>query len=184
MALSFIGAAHAATGAPAPAGSFPPFDSSTFAGQIFWLAITFGVTYYLMKTVALPRVAAIIEDRRARVANDLAEAEAAQQAAEDASKQFEAGITQAKVNAQGIGQDARNLAARESESRRHQIETELSAKMAAAERQIADTKAKAMTNVSGIAREAAAAIVERLTGAAPAANAVADAVSAADGKGA
>lgn len=184
MALSFIGAAHAATGAPAPAGSFPPFDASTFAGQLFWLAITFGATYWLMKNVALPRVGSIIEDRRARIANDLKEAEAAQKAAEDAAKQFDANLAQAKANAQSIGQTARDTAAKEADARRHQVESELSGKMAAAEKAIAETKAKAMANVGGIANDAAAAIIERLTGTAPTAKAVTDALASLTRKGA
>ncbi|MFY9971685.1 MAG: F0F1 ATP synthase subunit B', partial [Roseiarcus sp.] len=43
-------------------------------------------------------------------------------------------------------------------------EDQLAARLAEAERQIAGTRAEAMTNVSQIAREAAAAIVERLGG--------------------
>lgn len=184
MALSFIGAAHAATGAPAPGGSFPPFDASTYTGQLFWLAVTFGLTYWLMKNVALPRVVSIIENRRTHIAGDLAEAGAAQKAAEDAAKQFEANLAQAKANAQGIGQSARDAAAKEAEARRHQVESDLSSKMAAAEKAIGETKTKAMANVEGIAKEAAAAIIERLSGTAPAAKSVADALTALGRKGA
>lgn len=185
MALSFIGTAHAATGAKAAGGSsFPPFDLSTFAGQLFWLAITFGLIYWMMKTIAIPRVTSILDDRRARIANDLKAAEAAQQAAEDAAKQFEAGIAQAKSNAQSIAATARDAAAKEADARRHQVESELTAKMVAAETKIAETKAKAMSNVDGIAKDAATSIVEQLTGKAPSANQIADALTALGTKGA
>ena len=50
------------------------------------------------------------------------------------------------------------------EAKRHALEDELNGKMAAAERQIGETKARAMGNVRGIARDAAATIVEHLTG--------------------
>ena len=43
-------------------GGFPPFDSHTFGGQLLWLAIAFGALYVLMSKVALPRVAAILEE--------------------------------------------------------------------------------------------------------------------------
>ena len=166
MSFSVISAAYAA-GAPAPGGVFPPFDQSTFAGQLFWLAVTFGLTYILMSRVALPRVAGIIEDRRAKIESDLNLAAQAQKSAEDAVKAFDANIAQAKANAQGIAQSARDAASKEADTRRHQVEADLSARMAKAEQTIAATKAKAMANVEGIASEAAAAIVERLTGAAP-----------------
>ena len=50
---------------------FPPFDSTTFASQLLWFAITFALLYYLMAKVALPRIAGILEDRRDRIASDL-----------------------------------------------------------------------------------------------------------------
>lgn len=173
----FITAAHAADAAK-EGGSFPPFDASTFAGQLFWLAITFGALYWLMSKVALPRVASIIEDRRARIAADLDTAAAAQKAATDAQKAFDANMAQARANAQNIAQTAREAASKEADARRHQVESELSAKLVAAEKSIGETKAKAMANVEGIARDAAAAIVERLGGSAPQGNAINDAIAA------
>lgn len=177
MSFSFIGAAHAA-GAPAAGGAFPPFDASTFAGQLFWLAVTFGLTYVLMSRIALPRVAGIIADRRAKIEGDLKMAAEAQKSAENAAKAFEADIAKAKVDAQSIAQTARDAAAKDADARRHQVEAELSAKLVAAEKTIGETKAKAMANVEGIASEAAAAIVERLTGAAPKAADVTSALAA------
>lgn len=177
MSFSIISAAHAA-GAPAAGGAFPPFDASTFPGQLFWLAVTFGLTYVLMSRIALPRVAGIIEERRARIDSDLKAAAAAQKAAEDAAKAFEADLAKAKADAQGIAQSARDAAAKEADARRHQVEAELSAKLAKAEDTIGKTKAKAMANVEAIASEAAAAIVERLTGAAPKAAEIAGALGA------
>ncbi|HRJ69048.1 MAG TPA: F0F1 ATP synthase subunit B' [Beijerinckiaceae bacterium] len=173
----FITAAHAASGAGG-GGAFPPFDASTFAGQLFWLAVVFGALYWLMANVALPRVASIIEDRRARIAADLDTAATAQKAAADAQKAFEANLAQAKAKAQGIAQSARDAASREADARRHQVETDLTAKMVAAEKAIAETKAKAMANVEGIATDAAAAIVERLGGSKPGDKAITDAVAA------
>lgn len=53
-------------------GTFPPFDGETYASQILWLAITFGLLYWIMSKVALPRLSGILEDRRDRIAGDLA----------------------------------------------------------------------------------------------------------------
>jgi len=177
MSFSFIGAAHAA-GAPAQGGMFPPFDASTFASQLFWLAVTFGLLYVLMSRVALPRIGGIIADRRAKIESDLRDAAAAQKAAEDAAKAFEAGLSQAKANAQGIAQSAREAASKQADTRRHAVEADLSAKLAVAEAAIVEMKGKAMANVAAIAEDAAGAIVERLSGASPKAADVAKAITA------
>ena len=44
----------AVTETPAEHNVFPPFDATTFASQLLWLAITFAVLYYLMARVARP----------------------------------------------------------------------------------------------------------------------------------
>jgi F-type H+-transporting ATPase subunit b len=63
----------------APAGEhgskFPPFDSTYFASQLVWVAITFGALYLLMSRIALPRIGAILEHRRRHIADDLAQAD-------------------------------------------------------------------------------------------------------------
>ena len=54
---------------------FPPLDAGTFAPQLIWLALTFGLLYLLLKRFYLPRVGEVIEERRERIQRDLAQAE-------------------------------------------------------------------------------------------------------------
>ena len=56
---------------------------------------------------------------------------------------------------------------RQAEAERKALEERLSVKLAEAEKTIASTRAAAMSNVRGIAGDAAAAIVQQLTGTAP-----------------
>jgi F-type H+-transporting ATPase subunit b len=152
---------HAAGGEHA---SFPPFESSTFPSQLLWLAITFGALYYFMSKKALPAVGAVIENRKARIARDLDDAAAMQQQADAAAAAHAKMLADARVNAQGVAQEARDKLAADSAAKRKVLEDQLSDRLAAAEDQIAATRAQAMTNVSGIARDAAGAIFERLLG--------------------
>jgi F-type H+-transporting ATPase subunit b len=183
MSFSFIGAAQAA-GADAAKkadGIFPPFDTSTFPGQLFWLAVTFGLLYYLMSKVALPRVAGILEDRTNRIDGDLAAASAMQEKAKAAGEAYEKLLAEARSNAQGIGQKAKDEANAAMEQRRKSVEAEMAAKLAASETDINAARDKAMANVADIAGDAAMEIVKRISGVAPKADVVAKAVLAARG---
>jgi len=69
----------------------PQLDITTFAPQIFWLAVSFVVLYVLMSRLALPRIGAILAARSGQIEGDLdaarrlkAEAEAAVAAYEKA----------------------------------------------------------------------------------------------------
>ncbi len=47
------------------------FGNPLMIAQIVWLLIIFGVLYYVLATYALPRVEAVLEDRRRRIEGDL-----------------------------------------------------------------------------------------------------------------
>ena len=155
---------------------FPPFEKETFASQLVWLAITFVALYLLISRIAVPRIGGILEERSRRIEGDFAAAQRMKTESEKALHAYEKSLLEARNRAQGIGNEARDKAHAEGEERRKAQEAKLNADLAEAEKQIAATKTAAMTNVRGIAVEAAAAIVERLIGTAPAAPAVAAAV--------
>jgi len=168
------------TGAPAGAHrDFPPFNKETFGPQLFWLAITFGVLFVVMKRLALPRIASIIEARAGRIKGDLAEAEGLRVESEAALAAYEKALADARARAQTLANETHQRLAAQAEENRKALEARLNARLAEAEKSIAATKQAAMANVRGIAADAASAIVERLIGSAPAAKAVDDAVAAA-----
>jgi F-type H+-transporting ATPase subunit b len=159
-------------------GPFPPFQGETFASQLFWFAILFIALYVMMSRIAVPRVGSILETRRARIADDLAEAERLREESEAALAAYEKALAEARARAQAIGNETRDKLAAESEKSRKALEGQLNAHLAEAEKTVAATKTAAMANVRGIAAEAAAAIVERLIGTTPSPQAVEAAVDA------
>jgi F-type H+-transporting ATPase subunit b len=164
-----------------PAGEhgkgFPPFASETFASQLIWLALIFAALYFLMSRVALPRIGSIFEARRQHVEGDLAEAKRLRDESDEAIAAYEKALADARARAQTLAGEAREKHAAEAEARRKQLDATLSARIADAEGIIAAQRTAAMANVRDIATEAAAAIVERLIGTAPAPTDVAGAVT-------
>lgn len=161
-------ATPATTGAgAAPKAAFPPFQAESFAGQLIWFAIAFGLLYYLMAKFALPKIGAVLRERAERIERDLDEAQAMRREAEEAGEAYETSLQQARDKAKGIAQEMRDKLGIESEARRKELEAQLAQKVADSEAIIAESTKAAMANVRDIAGEAAGAIVERLTGRAP-----------------
>ena len=165
--------------APEHAPGFPPFASETFASQLFWFALLFGGLYLLMSRIGLPRIGAIIKDRRDKIARDLDEAAGMQKQADEANARHEKTIADAKAKALASAQAERDRVSAQADLRRKGVEKDLAAKLVTAEKQIAEMKARAMGNVDSIAHEAAVSIVRQISGKIASAEAVTRALAAA-----
>jgi F-type H+-transporting ATPase subunit b len=143
---------------------FPPFQKDTFASQLVSLLIAFVALYLIVSRIALPRVGGLLDERQNKIEGDLSEAQKLKDASDGALKAYESDLAAARARAQAIGSETREKLNAASEAERKTLEQQLSVKLAEAEKTIASTREAAMSNVRGIASEAAAAIVQRLTG--------------------
>jgi F-type H+-transporting ATPase subunit b len=157
--------------------AFPPFEAQHFPSQLFWLALTFVLLYVLMARVALPRIGGILAARSKHIADDLSAAQRFKEQSEAANAAYLKSLADARARAQAMANDRREQQAAQAEAANKKLEAQLHDKLAAAEQSIAATRGAAMSNVAGIAADTAAAIVERLIGAAPAQSDVAAAVA-------
>jgi len=81
-----------------------------------------------------------------------------------AAAAYEKALADARGRAQAVVNDSRQREAEKAEAARKALDASLNARIAEAERRIAEITSAAMVNVRGIAVEAATAIVERLAG--------------------
>ncbi len=160
----------------------PQLDFADYAPQLVWLAITFVIMYLLMARVALPRIATVIEERRDRIANDLAQAEQLRRETDEAIAAYEKALADAKARANAIAQETRDRLNEELAQERQQKEAEINERLERAEQEIAKTKQQALSHVEEIARETTAALVERLLGEKASEQALKSAVSRATSK--
>jgi F-type H+-transporting ATPase subunit b len=157
---------------------FPPFQKDTFASQLVSLLIAFVALYLIVSKIALPRVGGLLDARQKAIDGDLTEAQKLKDASDEALKAYEAELASARSRAQAISAETRDRLNAASEAERKTLEDRLSVKLAEAEKTIASTREAAMRNVRGIAADAAAAIVQRLTGLVPDGKSVESAVDA------
>jgi F-type H+-transporting ATPase subunit b len=146
---------------------FPPFQKDTFASQLVSLAIAFVALYLIVSRIALPRVGSLLDERQNKIEGDLADAQKLKDQSDGALKAYESELAAARSRAQAISAETREKLNAASEAERKTLEERLSVKLADAEKTIASTRETAMSNVRGIAADAAAAIVQRLTGVLP-----------------
>jgi F-type H+-transporting ATPase subunit b len=143
---------------------FPPFQKDTFASQLVSLLVAFVALYLIVSRIALPRVGSLLDERANKIEGDLAAAQKLRDESDGALKAYESELAAARSRAQAISAETRDKLNAASEAERKTLEERLSVKLADAEKTIASTREAAMSNVRGIAAEAAAAIVQRLTG--------------------
>jgi F-type H+-transporting ATPase subunit b len=134
---------------------FPPFQKDTFASQLVSLLVAFVALYLIVSRIALPRVGSLLDERQNKIEGDLAAAQRLRDESDAALKAYESELASARSRAQAIGAETREKLNAASEAERKTLEERLSVKLAEAEKTIAAT------------REAAIAIVQRLTGVAP-----------------
>jgi F-type H+-transporting ATPase subunit b len=157
---------------------FPPFQKDTFASQLVSLLVAFAALYLIVSRIALPRVGSLLDERQNAIEGDLAAAQKLKDESDAALKAYESELAAARARAHAISAETREKLNAAADAERKTLEQRLSVKLAEAEKSIAATREAAMSNVRGIAAEAAAAIVQRLTGMMPDGKAVDSAVDA------
>ena len=143
----------------------PQFEQAdTFVSQLFWLVITFGVLYLVLRYALLPRIADVLESRQDRIANDLEEAEKLKRESEDALKAYEAALATARAHAQEMAAAAKADATKDADRRSAALEAKLAEDLKTAETRIQEVRSEALTGIRTVAQETAQAITAKLIG--------------------
>lgn len=145
-------------------GGFPPFDTTTFPSQLFWLAVTFAFLFTVVWRVAGPRINGAITSRRGAINGAIAEAGKAREQAEAAQAGYESALGAARGRANALAEETRTGLNAEIAKAKSEADADAAQAMAAADARINATRDTAKAAVSAAARDAAIAIVERLTG--------------------
>ena len=144
-------------------GGLPQLHAPDFAPQLFWLAVTFVLLYWIMAKIALPRIGEVIEERKDRIQRDLAAAERLKGETDKALAGYEKALSDARTNASSIARQTRDSLNAEVDKERKSVEDQLTKKLADAETSINATKEKALASVNEIAGDTVTAIVGALS---------------------
>jgi F-type H+-transporting ATPase subunit b len=154
----------ATTGAKHEPAGFPPFKTETYPSQLFWLAITFCFLFVVLWRVAGPRINTAITGRRNTINAAINDATRARADAEIAQGAYEDALAKARTRANALAGETRSKLNAEIAHAKAAADAKAHEAMAAADARIATTRENAKSAVAAAARDAAIAIVERLTG--------------------
>jgi F-type H+-transporting ATPase subunit b len=152
MATEGHGEAEAAVG-------MPQLDFSTWPNQIFWLLVTLVVIYFVLSKIALPRIGAVLADRKSTITNDLAAAEELKQKAVAAEKAYNDALTSARTEAAKIVAQAKAEIQKDLDAATAKADAEIAAKAAESEKTIAGIRDGAAAAVAEVAKDVAAELV-------------------------
>ncbi len=136
-----------------------------YQSQWFWLLLTLGVIYFFVGRGIVPKVEATVDARDAKIAADLAEAERLRAAAEAEEETWRKKMNEAHAEAVTAAAQAKSASAHDAEVRVKAADAEIAKKLDAAAAALATARTSALTEIEGVAAEAARDIVAKLTGA-------------------
>ena len=139
--------------------------AETYASQIFWLLVFFGLTFFVIGRGMVPRVMETVALRDKQIADDLTAAKAARDAADGQEEAWRERQNETRAEAQRVIAEAKAAAAKSSEGKLAAAQQRLDAKLEAATAEIEAARTSAMAEIEDVATEAVQDIVARLAGA-------------------
>ena len=143
----------------------PQLEASTFISQLFWLAVTFVILYWVMWKIVIPRIADVLQDRQERIDDDLEKAETLRNEAAGVLNAYEKTVADGRAQAQAILREAAHQNDKAAAERQTALGAQLAQQTAEAEKRINAAREEALANIRTVAAETAQAAAMRLSGA-------------------
>jgi F-type H+-transporting ATPase subunit b len=155
---------HAMADAAHGGGGLPQFDPSSFAGQIFWLALAFGFLYIFFAKKTLPEIGAVLNKRETHIRSTLEAAKQQKDLAESLRQNYEQGLEDARIEAQDAFTAAEKSIKDKSDQQYKSFKERAALEISDTEKEIDKAKAAAMEDMHSLAAEIASQAAEKIIG--------------------
>ncbi|MBH5322335.1 F0F1 ATP synthase subunit B family protein [Aurantiacibacter sediminis] len=135
-----------------------------WSSQLFWLLITFGFVFFVIGRGMVPKVMDTVGMRDKQIADDLAAAQAARDAADEAEEAWRQRENANREAAQEVVGKAKAKAQKSTETKLAKVQASIDTQMEEAEARIEASRAEAAAEIEAVATEAAQDIAQRLAG--------------------
>jgi len=135
-----------------------------FWSQLFWLAVVFGITFFVIGLGMVPKIQSTVDARESKIADDLERAQAARAAADETEAAWRERMDAARGEAARIASEAKQASARDTEAKVKKAADKINLKVEAAEQKIREAVQSARAEIESVAVELTRDLVSRLTG--------------------
>ena len=135
-----------------------------FWSQLFWLAVVFGITFFVIGLGMVPKVQSTVDLREKKISDDLERAQAARAAADQTEEAWRARMDAARAEAAGIANEAKQASARDTEAKVKAAADKLNVHLEASQKKLGDAVQAARGEIQAVAAELTQGLVSRLTG--------------------
>ena len=154
----------ASAAADADKKGMPQLDPSSYASQLFWLAVFFCLFYGFMALVAVPRLRGILTTRQEKIDGDLNYATDASHQAEALKQAWDQQLAAARDEARNLLGSVANEARTKAAAEEAALTASINQRLAAAETSIAAARQAALGTINEIAAGLVAEIMPKLAG--------------------
>ena len=142
----------------------PQLNPEFWPSQVFWLIITFTLLYIVTWKFILPKITNNLEDRKAKIVDDLNEAQKFKEETEIRLTEYKKIIQQSKQDAEKIYSDGRKKLENDIANKRKKIEKEIEQEISNLERNIYKFKISSVEHVEKIVTEISSEVTKKIIG--------------------
>ena len=140
----------------------PQFESQFFSSLIFWEVLSFAILFLVLYKFAFPGILSILEEREKKIKDSLDQAERHRSEAERRLKEYEAKLSMAAKEAEGILAAAKERAQRLLDENEQRLSAEAERIKGDATREIEHERRKAVQDIRNQTTELALMVAEKV----------------------
>ncbi len=140
----------------------PQFESQFFSTLIFWEVVSFAILFFVLYKFAFPGILSILEEREKKIKDSLDQAERHRSEAERRLKEYEAKLSMAAKEAEGILAAAKERAQRLFDENEQRLSAEAERIKGEATREIEHERRKAVQDIRNQTTELALMVAEKV----------------------
>ena len=146
-------------------GGMPQLNPEFWVSQIFWLTLTFGILYFFLSKLILPKISANLESRKSQISDNIEAADKQREESEAKLREYEEIVSKSKIEAKKIFNQAREKALKDISQKIEVLDKQIDEEIKKVEDEINQLRKEAPAKINKIAIETASELTQKLIGA-------------------